>query len=243
MSQKSPIALIVGVGEQTGAALARRFAREGYRVVLARRDQSKLKLLIDEIIQTGGHATGVSLDARNEAAVIAEVSRIEQEIGPIELAIFNAGAFRRFSILETDAATFRDMWETNALSGFHVGREVARHMVPRGVGSIIFTGATASLRGGSGFAAFAAAKFALRALTQSMARELGPKGIHVAHVIVDGLIEGSTTRARIGDYAAKLPPEGLLSPEAIAETYLQLHRQSRSAWTQELDLRPWSEGF
>lgn len=243
MIEPDPVVFIVGAGPQLGAALGRRFAKEGFVVAMARRDAARLEPLVEDISRHGGRAVALPLDATREADVAAAVERLESDVGPIEAAIFNAGTFRRMSILDLPAEDYRAMWEVNAFAGFLVAREAARRMVPRGRGTILLTGATAALRGGDGFAGFAGGKFALRALAQSMARELGPKGIHVAHVVIDGLIEGETTRGRMGEHLAKLPPDGALAPDGIAEAYLQLHRQHRSAWTQELDLRPWSERF
>jgi NAD(P)-dependent dehydrogenase (short-subunit alcohol dehydrogenase family) len=168
-------------------------------------------------------------------------AHIEQEIAPIEVVVFNVGANVRFDIADTTERVYRKVWEAGALAGFLVGREAARVMEPRGRGSIFFTGATASLRGGAGFAAFAGAKHALRALSQSMARELGPKGIHVAHVVIDGAIDTPWIAANFPERYQLKDKDGILSPDAIADNYWMLHNQPRSAWTHELDLRPWME--
>jgi NAD(P)-dependent dehydrogenase (short-subunit alcohol dehydrogenase family) len=168
---------------------------------------------------------------------------IEQNVGQIEVVVFNIGANVRFPITETTERVFRKVWEMAALGGFLAGREAAKVMLPRARGTIIFTGATASLRGSSGFAAFASAKFALRALAQSMARELGPQGIHVAHPIIDGAIDTAFIRDTFPERYALKSEDGILNPEHIAEQYWQLHRQPRDAWTHELDLRPWMETF
>ena len=173
--------------------------------------------------------------------MIALFEKIETEIGPIEVAVFNIGANVNFGIVETTAQVYRKVWEMAAFAGFLTGREAAKRMVPRGSGTIIFTGATASLRGGAGFSAFAGAKHALRALAQSMARELGPKNIHVAHVVIDGAIDTNFIRGLMPDVDQKRADDAILSPDAIAENYVMLHRQKRSAWTHELDLRPWME--
>jgi NAD(P)-dependent dehydrogenase (short-subunit alcohol dehydrogenase family) len=173
--------------------------------------------------------------------VVELVSTIEREVGPIEVAVFNIGANVRFPIRETTARVYFKVWEMGCFAGFLMGREVAKVMVPRGRGTIIFTGATASLRGGIGFSAFAGAKHGLRALAQSMARELGPQGIHVAHSIIDGAIDTAFIAENFPERYATKASDGILNPDAIAEAYWQLHCQQRSAWTQEMDLRPWSE--
>jgi NAD(P)-dependent dehydrogenase (short-subunit alcohol dehydrogenase family) len=236
-------ALIVGAGDATGGAIARRFAAEGYHVVAVRRTAEALIPLIQEIQAAGGRAEGWACDARKEEQVMALFERIEREIGPLEVMVFNIGANVRFSITETTERVYRKVWEMAALSGFLVGREAARVMQPRAKGSIFFTGATASLRGSSGFCAFASAKFALRALAQSMARELGPKGIHVAHLVIDGAIDTAFIADNFPERYATKSEGGILDPDAIAATYWSLHQQPRNAWTHELDLRPWSENW
>ena len=243
MQQKTHrgVALIVGAGDGTGAAITRTFARAGFIACPARRDGDKLQELVDAVEAEGGNAHAVALDARDENQVIDVCAEIEHNIGPLEIVVYNAAIGARSPIAELSAETFRKVWETDCLGAFLVGREAARHMQPRGHGSILFTGATSALRGGSGFAAFAAAKHGARALAQSMARELGPAGIHVAHVIVDGPIDGEFVRTTFPQLVAERPDDGLLQPDAIAANYLMLHRQPRSAWTQELDLRPWVE--
>jgi len=233
--------LVVGAGDATGGAIARRFAREGYTACVTRRTADKLTPLVERIRAEGGVAHGFASDARKEDEVVALVARIEREIAPIEVAVFNIGANVRFGITETTERVYRKVWEMGALAGFLIGREVARVMLPRGRGTILFTGATSSMRGSSGFAAFAGAKHALRALAQSMARELGPQGIHVAHVIIDGAIDTQFIAENFPQRYALKEQDGILSPEAIADSYWQLHRQHRSAWTHELDLRPWME--
>jgi NAD(P)-dependent dehydrogenase (short-subunit alcohol dehydrogenase family) len=233
--------LVVGAGDATGGAIARRFAREGYAVCVSRRTADKLQPLVERIRAESGVAHGFGSDARDEAAVIELFATIERDIAPLEVVVFNIGANVRFKITEMTERVYRKVWEMVALSGFLVGREAARAMLPRGQGTVLFTGATASLRGGSGFAAFAGAKHALRALAQSMARELGPQGIHVAHVVIDGAIDTAFIAENFPERYAMKANDGILDPEAIAESYWQLHRQHRSAWTHELDLRPWTE--
>lgn len=235
--------LVIGAGDATGGAIARRFAREGFVACVVRRQAEKLQPLVDRIAAEGGRAVAFGSDARDEDQMTALVERIEREIGPIEVAVFNIGANVRYPLGETTARVFRKVWEMACFAGFLMGRAVAGPMQARGRGTILFTGATASLRGGSGFAAFAAAKFGLRALAQSMARELGPEGIHVAHIVVDGAIDTAWIAANFPERYALKDRDGILDPEHIAETYWQLHRQPRSAWTHELDLRPWIENF
>ncbi|SDT02567.1 Short-chain dehydrogenase [Halopseudomonas xinjiangensis] len=242
MSSK-PVALIIGAGDATGGAIARRFAREGFIVCVTRRHLDPLQPLVEQIHSVGGVAHPFACDARSEEQTVELFTRIERDIGPIEVLVFNIGANVRFSITETTERVYRKVWEMAALAGFLAGREAARVMLERGRGTIIFTGATASLRGGKGFAAFASAKFALRALAQSMARELGPEGIHVAHPIIDGAIDTAFIRDNFPERYALKEQDGILDPEHIAEQYWQLHCQPRSAWTHELDLRPWLETF
>jgi NAD(P)-dependent dehydrogenase (short-subunit alcohol dehydrogenase family) len=218
------IALIGGAGEGLGAALGRRFAKGGLEVILSSRTQ------------------GERADLREEAQVVELFDRVEKR-APVEVAIFNAGANFRASILDTPAGTFEKVWRLGCYAGFLFGREAARRMAPRGKGTILFTGATASLRGSAQFAAFAAAKGGLRQVAQSMARELGPKNIHVAHVVVDGMIDNRRTRERMAERVKDLPADGMLATDAIAELFWQLHVQPRSAWTFEADLRPWAEKF
>ena len=237
------VALVVGAGEATGGAIARRFAREGFTACVTRRNADKLKPLVEQIETAGGRARAFGSDARREDLVIELVQTIERDIGPIEVCAFNVGGNVRFPIREMTTRVYTKVWEMGALAGLLVGREVAKVMVPRHRGSIFFTGATASLRGGKGFAAFAGAKHALRALAQSMARELGPEGIHVAHVVIDGAIDTPFIRENFPERYALKEKAGILDPEAIAEAYWQLHIQSRSAWTHELDLRPWIENW
>jgi len=237
----SKVALVIGAGDSTGGAIAKRFAAGGYTACLTRRDADKLDPLIRSIRDAGGQARGFGSDARKEEAVIALVEKIEREIGPIEVLVFNIGANVPSSVLEETARKYFKIWEMACFGGFLNGREVARRMVTRGRGTIIFTGATASLRGAANFAGFAGAKHALRALAQSMARELGPMNIHVAHVVVDGAIDTAFIRDSFPERYALKEQDGILNPEHIAENYWYLHTQPRDAWTFELDLRPYME--
>jgi NAD(P)-dependent dehydrogenase (short-subunit alcohol dehydrogenase family) len=241
------VALVIGAGDATGGTIAKRFAAGGYTACVTRREADKLEPLLQAIRAAGGQAHGFGSDARKEDEVIELVERIERDIGAIEVLVFNIGANVPCSVLDETARKYFKIWEMACFGGFLNGREVAKRMVEReGQGrrqTIIFTGATASLRGASGFAAFAGAKHALRALAQSMARELGPRGIHVAHVVVDGAIDTEFIRSNFpGRYALKAQ-DGILNPEHIADSYWFLHQQPRDAWTHELDLRPWSEKF
>jgi len=236
-------ALVIGAGDATGGAIARRFAREGFITCVTRRHADKLEPLLQQIRDAGGTAHGFGSDARDEAQMVELIAKVERDIAPIEVAVFNIGANVRFPVVETTERVYRKVWEMGALAGFLMGREAAKAMLPRGRGTIIFTGATASLRGGANFAAFAGAKHALRALAQSMARELGPQGIHVAHVVIDGAIDTEFIKTNFPERYALKDRDGILSPDAIAENYWMLHRQHRSAWTHELDLRPWMEKF
>jgi NAD(P)-dependent dehydrogenase (short-subunit alcohol dehydrogenase family) len=240
------VALIVGAGDATGGAIARRFAKGGYTVCATRRHLDKLQPLIAQIEAEGGKAHGFASDARKEEEVVALVEQIESTIGPIEVLVFNIGANVPSSILQETARKYFKIWEMACLGGMLNGREVAKRMVAREgehKGTIIFTGATASLRGAANFAAFAGAKHALRALAQSMARELGPRGIHVAHTIIDGAIDTEFIRENFPERYALKAQDGILNPDHIAENYWMLHQQPRDAWTHELDLRPWSEKF
>jgi NAD(P)-dependent dehydrogenase (short-subunit alcohol dehydrogenase family) len=247
MASRNPVALIIGAGDATGGAIARRFARGGYTACVTRRSLDKLQPLVEQIRAEGGQAQGFASDARQEEEVVALIEQIESNVGPIEVLVFNIGANVPSSILDETARKYFKIWEMACLSGFLNAREVAKRMVAREgdghKGTILFTGATASLRGASGFAAFAGAKHALRALAQSMARELGPRGIHVAHVVVDGAIDTEFIRENFPERYALKDQDGILNPEHIAENYWMLHRQPRDAWTHELDLRPWSEKF
>ena len=237
------VCLVIGAGDGLGGAIAKAFARDGHPVCITRRARNleQLEALAVEIRNQGGVAHSFGVDARAEADMIALIDDIEARIGPLEVVIFNIGANVRFSLVETTARVFTKVWEMACFAGFLAGREAARVMVPRGRGSILFTGATASLRGREGFAAFAAAKAGLRAIAQSAARELAPQGIHVAHVVVDGAIDGVFTRSNRPDAETLLSDDRILKPDQIAANFVWLHGQQRSAWTHELDLRPWTE--
>lgn len=239
-SNESKIALIIGAGDHLGAAIARRFGKESFTIVATRR-RGDLTSLVAEIEASGSKAYGFHSDARDEEQVAELIEKVESNFGPIDVAVFNVGGNVRFNILETTAQVYRKTWEMCSFAGFLVGREVARRMLPRKHGTILFTGASASLRGSSGFAAFAGGKHALRALAQSMARELGPQGIHVGHVVVDGLIENRSTEQLFPDLVASKAEDGIIQPDHLAEIYWQLHKQPRTAWTFELDARPYSE--
>jgi NAD(P)-dependent dehydrogenase (short-subunit alcohol dehydrogenase family) len=235
------VVLVVGAGVATGAAVARRFARAGYGGCGAWRAVERLAPLVAQIEAEGGRAHAFGLDATNEAAVIQTFADIERDVGPIEVAVYNAAIGARHPIAEHPAADFERVWRVDAFGAFLVGREAARVMLPRERGAIIFTGATAALRGSAQLAAFAAAKHAQRALAQSMARELFPRNIHVIHAVIDGPIDTPLIRSRMPEVFAQRPPDGVLAPDDIAETYLALVDQKRSAWTHEADLRPWKE--
>jgi NAD(P)-dependent dehydrogenase (short-subunit alcohol dehydrogenase family) len=240
-STQPKVVLVIGAGDATGGAIAARFAREGYIACVSRRSVEKLEPLVNRIREQGGQAYGYGSDARNEEDVVALVERVEAEHGPIEAMVFNIGANVPCSILEESARKYFKIWEMACFSAFLNGREVAKRMVARGRGTILFTGATASLRGSANFAAFAGAKHALRALAQSMAKELGPRNIHVAHVIVDGAIDTEFIRTTFPERYALKEQDGILNPDHIAENYWYLHQQPRDAWTFELDLRPYME--
>ncbi|MFJ3368084.1 SDR family oxidoreductase [Pseudomonas sp. NPDC086251] len=235
------VVLVVGAGDATGGAIAKRFAEEGFVACVTRRSADKLQPLVDAIKANGGEAHGFACDARKEEDVIALVEQIESQIGPIEAFVFNIGANVPCSILEETARKYFKIWEMACFSGFLNAREVAKRMAKRQRGTILFTGATAGMRGAAGFAAFAGAKHGIRALAQSMARELGPMNIHVAHVVVDGAIDTDFIRESFPEKYATKDEDGILNPEHIAENYWYLHSQPRDAWTFELDLRPWSE--
>jgi NAD(P)-dependent dehydrogenase (short-subunit alcohol dehydrogenase family) len=245
MQQRNATAAIIGAGDYIGSAIAKKFAREGYVVVAGRRTADKLAPLVKEIEAEGGRCFGRALDARKEEDV-TQFLQAADDLAPLEVCVFNPGANVNFPILETTERVFRKVWEMACYGGFLTGREAARLMLPHGKGTILFTGATASVRGGIGYAAFASAKFGLRAVAQSMARELGPKNIHVAHLIIDAGVDTAFVRERIkargGDEAlAKLEPDQLMEPESVANAYWALHTQTRDGWTFELDLRPYRE--
>ncbi len=243
MEARNASVAIVGAGDFIGAAIARRFAAEGYAVHGGRRQGEKLAELAAEIAGAGGRFTGHTLDARTEEGVAAFLDAAEAD-APLEAVIFNVGANVNFPLLETTERVFRKVWEMACYGGFLTGREAARRMLPRGTGSIFFTGATASVRGGKGYAAFASAKAGLRATAQAMARELGPQGIHVAHLIIDSGVDTAWVRGMMAARGVEeVAPDVLMDPASIAETYWQLHRQPRDAWTHELDLRPFGESW
>ena len=239
------VCLVIGVGDGVGAAIAKAFALDGFETVITRRARNlpDLEAIAQKIRDQGGvvHARGV--DARSEEETVALFQEIERDIGPIEVMVFNIGANVRFAIEATTARVFTKVWEMACFAGFLAGREAAKVMVPRGRGTILFTGATASMRGRENFSAFASAKAGLRAVAQSMARELGKKNIHVAHVVCDGSIDGVFSRENIPDLDQRLAEDRVLKPDDIALNYLSLHHQKRSAWTHEMDLRPWSENW
>ena len=234
--------IIIGAGPGLGSSLARKFAKEGHHVFAVRRERhsEELNSLCDEIKESGGSATAIPSDAREEEQVISLFSEVVKS-GPIDCVVFNIGANVFFSIEETTSRVFRKIWEMGTFAGFLVGREAAKHMKDKG--TIIFTGATASMRGGSGFAAFSSAKFGLRAVAQSLARELGPKGIHVAHTVIDGAIDHPWIKENFPDIYKLKEVDGILNPDDIAEAYYNLHLQEKTAWTHELDLRPYMEKF
>lgn len=238
---QSSVALIIGAGDATGGAVARRFAREGYTACVVRRHADALAPLVVQIEAAGGRARAFGSDARREEQVVALVETIEREVGRIEVYLFNIGANVPSPIVEETARKYFKIWEMAAFAGFLTAREVAKRMLARGRGTMLFTGATASLRGAANFGAFAGAKQALRALAQSLARELGPQNIHVAHSIIDGAIDTAFIRDNFPERYASKDQDGILDPEHIADAYWQIHRQPRDAWTFEFDLRPWME--
>jgi NAD(P)-dependent dehydrogenase (short-subunit alcohol dehydrogenase family) len=235
--------LVIGAGDDTGAAVGRAFAREGMIACLVRRGRhaEALEELAQSIRDEGGESIALPADARIEEEMIALVDKIETEVAPLEVAVFNIGANVNFSITETTARVYRKVWEMGSFAGFLMGREVARRMLERERGTIIFTGATASVRGGQGYAAFAGAKAALRSLAQTMARELGPKNIHVAHTIIDGAIDSVFIRDNVPEVDKLREQDRILNPTDIARNYVMLHKQPRTAWTHELDMRPYAE--
>ena len=234
--------MIVGAGDYLGTAVGRRFAREGYHVVGTRR-RGDLATFVDPVTAIGGQATGIYSDARDEEQVIALFDEVETSIGSVDAVVFNVGGNVKYPILETTVRVYSKVWQMCALAGFLVGREAARRMVPREHGTILFTGATASVRGGAGFSAFAGGKHALRALAQSMARELGPQGIHVGHVVIDGVIDTEATRELFPDWFEQRPEDAILKPEQLADIYWMLHMQPRSAWSFEIDVRSYLESW
>jgi NAD(P)-dependent dehydrogenase (short-subunit alcohol dehydrogenase family) len=236
-------AVIVGVGhaEGVGAAVARRFAREGFRVTVFGRNAEKLETAAESLRRLSKHVTVVVGDVTDSKVVTQLVAEADRADAPLEVAVFNAGGNWPAGFLDIEEAFLEDMWRVNARAGLVFAQAAVRSMLPRRRGTLIFTGATASMRGRAGFAAFASAKAALRALAQSCAREFGPQGLHVAHVVIDGAIDGDRINTLLPTLKDARGADGLLKPDEIAENYWSLHRQPRSAWTHELDLRPWSE--
>ena len=245
MDQRNATAAVIGAGDYIGAAITKKFASEGFVVFAGRRRGDKLASLVAEIEMAGGRAVGRSLDARKEEEITAFLQDADAA-APLEVCIFNIGANVNFPLLETTERVFRKVWEMACYAGFLTGREAARLMLPRGRGSIFFTGATAGLRGGAGYAAFASAKFGLRALAQSAARELGPKGIHVAHLVIDAGVDTAWVRERIKEREGaaaltNLDPGRLMRPAAVAEAYWQIYQEPRDAWSFEREIRPFAE--
>ena len=240
MHANDKVVLIVGAGDYLGSAIGQRFAKEGYHVVGTRR-RGDLASFVDPVKSAGGQATGIHSDARKEEQVISLFDQVESSIGALDAVIFNVGGNVKYSVLETTVRVYTKVWEMCALGGFLIGREAARRMVSRKQGSILFTGATASVRGAAEFSAFAGGKHALRALAQSMARELGPQGVHVGHVIIDGVIDTASTRALFPDWFEQRPEDAILQPHQLAEIYWMLHSQPRSAWSFEIDVRSYLE--
>ena len=238
---KTKVALIVGAGDAIGSAIARKFAEQGLTVCATRRNGDKLNPLLEKIRTDGGTAHGFTCDARREEDTIAQVQKIETQIGEIDVMVFNVGANVPMGILETDSRKFFKIWEMACFAGFLNGREAARYMTERKRGTIIFTGATARVRGGAKFAAFSSAKQGLRAVAQSMARELGPQNIHVAHVIIDAAVDTQWIRDNFPNYSERKAVDGIVNPLDLAENYVTLYKQPRNAWTFELDVRPWEE--
>jgi NAD(P)-dependent dehydrogenase (short-subunit alcohol dehydrogenase family) len=245
MNTRNATVAVVGAGDYIGGEIAKKFASEGFSVFVGRRQGEKVRPLVKEIEAAGGKAFGRALDARKEEEIISFLGDADKH-APLEVCVFNIGANVNFPILETTERVFRKVWEMACYSGFLAGREAARLMLPRGRGNIFFTGATASLRGGPGYAAFASAKFGLRAVAQSIARELGPKNIHVAHLVIDSGVNTEWVRQRIADKEGKealdtLDPNRLMRPAAVAQAYWQLYQQPRDAWTFEQEIRPFGE--
>jgi len=243
MEKRNASVAVIGAGDYIGAEIAKKFAAEGFTVFAGRRNGEKLAPLAQEIESAGGQMIGHSLDARNEDEITTFLRDADAH-APLEVCIFNIGANVQFPILETTERVFRKVWEMACFSGFLAGREAARLMLPRGRGNIFFTGATASLRGGNGYAAFASAKFGLRAVAQSMARELGPKNIHVAHLIIDAGVDTAWVRERRAQLWGEQSldnPDLLMPPASVANAYWQLYQQPRSAWTFEMEIRPFGE--
>ena len=247
MAARQPKALVIGVGAESGlgAALAKRFAREGRHVILAGRTPERLDKVAASIAAMGGRAESFRADAADEADIIALFDRAmrDDESEPADLIVFNAGNTQPHDFRTMPMSLVEETWRTGCFGGFRVGREAARRLTPLGRGTVIFTGSNVSLFGRPNFAAAAAAKFGLRALAQAMAREFGPQGLHIAHVILDGGIDGERLNTRYPQRRAEIGPNGLLNIDAIAEAYWQIHRQPPSTWTHETDLRPFKQSF
>src|SRR6202795_489309 len=242
MTEATKVALLVGAGDAIGAAVAKRFAQGGYAVCIARREAAKSQAVVDEINAAGGKARAFSVDARKEESVKALFAEAEKDVGPIEVCLFNAGSNVSKPLLETTEKLFFKAWELACYAGFLVGREAASYMVPRGRGTMLFTGATASVKGRTGFTAFSSAKFGLRAVAQSMARELGPKNIHVAHLLIDAGVDSEAIHQRMkaatGIDAKEIPPDSLTKTSSIANGYWFAHHQSKDRWPHKLDFGP-----
>jgi NAD(P)-dependent dehydrogenase (short-subunit alcohol dehydrogenase family) len=233
------VAAILGVGPGLGAAVARRFAREGFAVALMARSEGSVAGIQEETEGSGNTATAIGADATDAGSVAAAFERVRHELGDPEVFVYNAGAFEMGGILEIPPERFDECFKANCAGAFYAAQQVLPAMVEAGRGTILMTGATASLRGSARFSALAVGKFGLRALAQSMAREFGPQGVHVAHVVIDGQIN----TPRIREISPGREEHTMLSPDAIAETYWWLHTQDPTAWTLELDLRPSVESF
>lgn len=241
MTPNKKVALVIGAGDAIGSAIVRKFSAQGLVTYAVRRNGEKLAALVDELNAQGREAHAASVDARDEEQIIQLFATIEKEIGQLEVVVFNIGANVPMKILETSSRKFSKIWEMGCFAGFLAGREAAKHMLPRKRGTIIFTGATASLRGAAGFAAFASAKHGLRAVAQSMARELGPQNIHVAHVVIDAAVDTAWIRENHAKHVEAVGPDGVVHPDDLADNYVNLYKQARNAWTFELDIRPYSE--
>jgi NAD(P)-dependent dehydrogenase (short-subunit alcohol dehydrogenase family) len=237
------VALVVGAGDAIGSAIVRQFARRGFTVCAARRNADRLEPLVEELTAEGHRAHAFGFDARDEEATERLFADIERDIGTLEVVVFNVGANVPLGILETDSRKFRKIWEMACFAGFLTGREAARYMTQRGRGTILFTGATASVRGAAGFAAFASAKHGLRALAQSMARELAPQNIHVAHVVIDAAVDTQWIADNFPGAAELKERDGIVDPDDLAHNYVMLHEQPRNCWTFEMDVRPWIENW
>ena len=239
MAEAQKVAVVVGVGPALGGAVARRFAREGFAIGLVARTDDALRPLEKEIVASGGIAKGVLADATDPASIAAAFAKLRATLGSVDVLVYNAGAFQMGNVLDVSPAEFERCWKANCFGGFLSAREVLTPMIERGRGTILFTGATASLRGGARFSCLAVGKFGLRALAQSLAREVGPLGVHVAHIIIDGQID----TPRIREMNPNREDHTMLSTDALSETYWQLHAQHPTAWTFELDVRPSVEKF